>query len=660
MTWLHHIAIAGNVEWKRLRKWDLLRLQATVALEAAADGKPVRVRIVAYAGGVMRVSGFGDIVLDLRGLKLPDRLALLADHEQSLDRVAGHGAPRVEGGQLLVLGELVTTGAGPLVLALLRAGTPLQASVGVDPGERQRITEGQSIAVNARTLKAGAGGFLLVKTGQLKEVSILPVAADGDTSVALAATKGTGNMANESTPPLASHAPEGDGESIKAERQRIAKLTAIRSKYKPGIIGEGEEEKLDAILAKAIEEGWDQNQTELELIRASRPYGIRSFSHGRNGGGLANEHLEAALMVRAGFEPAAVKAFGERTMEQSRPLHRASLIDLCKTALEASGQDVPHSKDGILRMAFRPELRAAGPSTMSMPIALGNTANKVATVAYMMAPAAWRMFAAVKNNANFKTHTGIRPTFAGDLQKLAPGGEIEHGNIAEETYTWLVDTYAKQVAIDRRDWLNDDVSVLADVIPGLARAAARALNKLVAQVILANSAAGASFWTLARLNYQEGAGTVLAAAGLGDAIELLRKMKDTEGNVLDLQPAVLLIPPDLEVTARGLLQSAELLRSGSDSLPTGNVFLNLATLAIEPRLSDTSYSGNSATAWYLFSNPSNAAVVVGFLDGVDSPTIETFDLSASIDTLTFGFRCYQDFGAALGDFRASIKSKGAA
>src|SRR5262245_61128966 len=164
---------------------ELLRLQASVELQGAAEGKPARVVIVAYSGGIMQPSGFGDAAIDLAGLKLPSRLPLLADHEQALGAVAGHGAPRVEGGQLLVLGELASVGSGPTVLALLRAGTPLQASVGVDIAKKERLAADTGISINGRKLTAGRDGLLVVRTGTLKEVSILPLGADADTSVSL-------------------------------------------------------------------------------------------------------------------------------------------------------------------------------------------------------------------------------------------------------------------------------------------------------------------------------------------------------------------------------------------------------------------------------------------------------------------------------------------
>ncbi len=196
------------------------------------------------------------------------------------------------------------------------------------------------------------------------------------------------------------------------------------------------------------------------------------------------------------------------------------------------------------------------------------------------------------------------------------------------------------------------------MLPGLARAAARTLNNLVARTLLANAG---TFFGVGNVNFFSGAATNLQASSLASAFKMLRQMKDGEGNFLDLQPSVLLVPPELEQTALALLHSSEVARVATgDQLPTGNTFKDIATLAVEPRLSDAAYTGNSAVAWYLFSDAMNVSIVVGFLDGMQSPTLETFGLDADINKLAYGFRVFHDFGCALADHRAAIKSKGAA
>ncbi len=398
--------------------------------------------------------------------------------------------------------------------------------------------------------------------------------------------------------------------------------------------------------AKGIETGWTKNQTELEILRACRPRPHTVYGH--RDSSIGTPHLSATLMVRAGFETAALSAFGEQVMQQSRRLHGQSLPDLCRAALMMDGREVPTSRNEMIR---------AGLSTGAMPVALGDSANRVLFEAYRQAPASWRSFAATKSAANFKVQTGIRPTFSGDLPQLPPGGGITHGSYSEETYQWNVNTFAKMFSIDRRDIINDDLSCFSDVIPGLARAAMRTLNGLVASTFLDNG----TFFTSGRANAFDGAATNLQASSLATAIQKLRLMKDAEGNLLDLQPSVLLVLPELEQTALALLNSTEVARVATgDNLPTGNTFKAIARLVVEPRLSDIAYTGYSSTAWYLFSDPMNAAVVVGFLDGMQSPILESFGFDHDVNTLALSFRVYHDFGCALADYRAAIRSKGAA
>lgn len=144
---------------------------------------------------------------------------------------------------------------------------------------------------------------------------------------------------------------------------------------------------------------------------------------------------------------------------------------------------------------------------------------------------------------------------------------------------------------------------------------------------------------------------------------LAGRTKKAAGDVLDLQPSALVVPPELEQTAKALVTSATLQRyvaSNTDNAPMGNPLVNVAQVVVEPRLSDSDYSGNSATGWYLFSDPLNAGIVVGFLDGNETPTLEQFGLDSDPSSLAYSFRVYHDFGVALADFRAAIKSKGAA
>ena len=118
--------------------------------------------------------------------------------------------------------------------------------------------------------------------------------------------------------------------------------------------------------------------------------------------------------------------------------------------------------------------------------------------------------------------------------------------------------------------------------------------------------------------------------------------------------------PLIEQTARQLLNSTFMVRDASeDQQPSGNPYDGLVSLVVEPRLSNSNYTGYSTTAWYLFCGPMDAPVVVGFLDGNQTPRTEFFGFDSEPTTLAATWRVYHDFGAALGDYRAAVKSAGA-
>src|SRR5690606_914712 len=98
-------------------------------------------------------------------------------------------------------------------------------------------------------------------------------------------------------------------------------------------------------------------------------------------------------------------------------------------------------------------------STNSLPVALGNLPTQVVLHAYPDSPATWRAICAVRSTSDFKKNTAIRPSFTTPLEPVAPGGEIKHGTVGESFSEYQVDTFGKMLSIDRRDIVNDDLSI---------------------------------------------------------------------------------------------------------------------------------------------------------------------------------------------------------
>jgi hypothetical protein len=60
----------------------------------------------------------------------------------------------------------------------------------------------------------------------------------------------------------------------------------------------------------------------------------------------------------------------------------------------------------------------------------------------------------------------------------------------------------------------------------------------------------------------------------------------------------------------------------------------------------------------LFAAPSASPMIVAFLNGKQTPTTEFFGLDQTVEKLCVSWRVYHDFGAALCDYRAAVRSAG--
>jgi hypothetical protein len=626
---------------------ELLQLTARVELEAApAKGGPPKLEIVAYTGGEIIPSGMGPTVIDTAGLKLAGQIPLVADHVTELASIVGHGTPTVEAGNVLVRGSLIdATPAASQVLQLARGGFEFQASVGVQIGDRQFVRAGETVSANGKSFTAGPRGLTLVKAGVLREVSILAIGADSQTSVAVAA-KGEPMTTTTTT----TDADTIRSEAIQAERQRLKKIEQLCA----GDFGD-QTAGVAQLRARAVAGDIDVEALAagvVDALRAARPQpgDMHVFRPHvlRSSGGVTSDALCASLMLRAGGEAPALKAYGEQSVIAARKLGITSLVDLAAHALQLDGRCAGDygSTDEMLRAAF---------STVNLPNILANVTGRILMLAYQETTRTWSPFCFVAIAQNFKPQMGIRPAAIETLSPLGPTGEIKLGILQEEAvYNWQVGTYARMLGITRTDIINDDLGFVSALGPMLGVAAGRALNDLIWKTILGGQTA--NFFSAANGNLLTTATSALSSTSLGQAIAAMRKQMDSQGNSIQIAPQALVVPPELEMTAKALVNSALIGRT--DGGPTGNALLNIVPdVVVESRLSNPNFTGNSATQWYLFGPPFSRPVTTGFLAGLVGPTVQ---LSQNeFNTLGIALRCFFDFGVSLSDPKAAVKAVGA-
>lgn len=618
---------------------DIL-LKATI-VNGARKKRQATFRALVYSGGVMHVDGPGAIIIDLKGLKLPSEVVLLSDHKNSNSAVLGQGRPFVKKNQLFLEGILADTDAAKEIISLAKSGINLEASVGIKVKKTQFLSENDTVVVNGISHTVDDEGVTLIIEAVLKEISIVPVAADGNTNLQIAARAAKFNGGIEKMT---------KEEILAAERERCAKVRALTANH-------------ITIQAQALENSWNETETELAVLRlerddallratrAERPEvsGI-TISVGDNA--THADVLASATLSHMGSPKLAEQEYGPEAAARGKALRCRTLIDLYAASFTLRNLPIPENQNELLR---------ASGSLLDMSVAIGSAGHKIALEAYTQTPASWREVARTRPVSDFKDVSLLRMNIGKGFQTLAPGGELKHGDLGETVDTVKADTKGMILEIDRRDIINDDLSLFSDLAKNLGSAAIRSVSDSFWQTILNNkTSSGVDFYSSENANMLSGANSTLDDIdAIGDAVEAMIKQTDESGFAIDLRPSVLVVPPELLTFAKSLVRSQELAMHTSatvDGRPTSNPFSDLSVI-VEPRISNSAYTGFSATAWYLFSNPANdAAATVVFLNGQEQPSIEL--LPQGPDTLGMIYRGWLDYGISLTEPRASVKNAG--
>lgn len=680
-------------------------------LEAAADGTPKRptFSMLGYTGDVIRVGGYSvPIIVELSGIKLASpQIPILLDHESS-QLVGQTQTVKVDAEGVHVTGIITGDNAhAQEVVSQSKNGFKWQASIGANIDRREFLDSGQKATVNGRNV---TGPLLIARDSTLGEISFVPLGADTKTSANVAASNSQGpHKGNldmnfdqwvqakgfdpatlndtqrtslkaaydaEQTPP-----PQNNGanqtttaqtgslsESLdsilakqRAENERVDKITRLTAEAvaaRPMM-----NEEYGALAKRAIEAKSSAAEFELTILRlrAENAPGImvRSGSDAK----ATAKVIEATLCLSGGLDNVE-KHYDERTLNASvdRFKNGLGLQELLLMMARENGYTGFSASDvhGLLRAAFpsRTDIRASdGFSTLSLPGILGNTANKFLVAGFNAVESAWREISSFRNVKDFKTVTSY--SLSGDMtyEKVGAAGELKHATIGETSYTNAADTYGRLFAITRKDIINDDLGALTQVPFRLGRGAALKLNDVFWTAFLAGVG---TYWASGNSNLISGGTSALASAGLVLAQTKFRKQTDPDGKPIAIMPKILLVPPELEVTADELMTSTAVNTGGSsstDRVPNRNTWVGKYRPVMSSYLSNTSFTGYSTTAWFLIADPMDMPTVeVAFLNGRQTPIVESAD--ADFESLGIKMRGYHDFGVSLQEYRASVRSAG--
>ncbi len=473
---------------------------------------------------------------------------------------------------------------------------------------------GLSIGYQVAEWKEGREGSARTRTATRWmpiEVSIVPVPADPGTHF----RNGENDMEpNEQTA----------GQPPETERQTRAQVNAeIRTIAETaGLTRAWADEQIDAEVTP--------DEARTAAFEAMRTRSAQAQTRTTRAAIIFDHNDPAEIAQRAGEALFARSHPDHELSEAARPYAAMSTIDLARDCLRRSGANSTGlTADTVITRALH--------TTSDFPLILGDTVGRELRRAYQAAPAGVRQLARQTTARDFRAKRAIQFGEGPELEKVNEAGEFKFGTIEEAAETYSVETFGKIFSISRQALINDDLGAFTQM-PAKLGNAARAFEakqlvaKLVANPKMSDNKAvfHADHGNLSD-PYAAPSLTSLSAARLA-----MRQQTGLSGELIDVTPRFVLVPPALETTAEQVLAEIAATKTAD-----ANPFANL-TLVVEPRLTD-------AEVWYVAADP---AVIDGleyaYLEGAPGPQIETRQ-GFEVDGVQIKVRL--DFGAGWTDHR---------
>lgn len=644
-----------------------------------------------------RSGDFVHEVLLSGGVELPRQLPLLDTHSRyRLGDVLGSIRNiRQENGETIGTLHFAADDADvDRVWNKVRQGHLTDVSIGYRVLDYVDVAAGNKANVNGREFVAGSKPMRIATKWKLREASMVPIGADeaaklrqangerpmpqtsGDQAGAERQAPPAANVENQperqapaASPPQANEQ-EIRQQAIEQERKRAAALRQLAGDDVPA-----------AVLQRAIDEGWDESRASKEFLAAVResrqpgaPTGpaIHSRSHEQ---AVTERSLAAGMLIGAGIDPTKVGplnalarsgrvrySFTEQDADQGHDLRSLSAMDMCREACQLDGRTPPRDKTELIRAAISgTHLDRVFSAGVYARMAMGWDETPDTT--------GWCQSEDVPN---FLTQEEITLRQNAALDRHPRGATANHASFSDDYETYKAARYSKQFTVDEQDFINDRLMALMAAPEEMGAAARRLHSDLVYTVLLTNPTLTATGGALFNATAETTGGghanlttAVLGSAGLKAAITAMSN-KRLDGVPLNIRPMFLIVPPDLEWTARELLTAGEVRDTTANTkYPTVNVLRgqNL-TLVVESRIDATGVAdpndrattnAGSATNWFLAAD--RRTIKKLYLQGTGrAPQLSSKPLG--LGQWGMGWDINMDAGAAAMDYRGMHKSAG--
>ena len=638
-------------------------------------------------------------ILLMAGCRLPadGQVPLLDSHDRSSvqKQLGSTQNLRIEGDQLIGRNFFSDSPAAEHPWTLVRQGHLKSNSIGYQVIHSKMVKAGAEEIIGGRTFRASADRDLRVSTNwEVKENSVCAIGADKNAQnrrqdmifEEWLETKGF-KRADLDDNQLAvlqdayNVDPANIGERLDRGigRTKTATATAEDERNRIAAIRElaGEDVPVD-IIERCITEDKSVEEAKamiLDSIRDARPH-VNAVSV-MVGDDLNRASLPAAIsdaiLTRAGVKLLKENELGEPVLdengkaeyrqphESSRRLLSMRIPDMARQLLIADGRADAgaYSDQQAIRVCLSEVQQSrrsssGGISTLVLSEILGDSMNKSLLAAYFEYPVQWPKFCKKEMHNNFQEITRVRLSELDTLAQIGSGGEYTYASVGEEAEKYTLAKFGKIFGLSMEQMINDNLHAFSQVPRKLGLTARRIEDVLAFGVITLNAAMSDNVALFHADHGNLAAGAVISTTTLNAAKLAFRKQigKSEDSGTsayLNLVPAILIVPPELEGTAEMMLSSEY--DPADEYHKKANIWQGKLELCVHPILSAT-----SLTAWHLTTTPGHGGIEMCFLNGAQIPHLER-ELGFENDTLRWKVR--HICAAKAIDYRALYRDPGA-
>lgn len=319
-------------------------------------------------------------------------------------------------------------------------------------------------------------------------------------------------------------------------------------------------------------------------------------------------------------------------------------------------------------------------TTSDFPLLFGDILDRQVLANYAETAQTYRNYCKIGSVRDFRNvKRNYTEGAEGLLTTVAEQAPYPEVSLGEGQYTYAVNKYGQRIPFSWETMINDDLDQLKDIPQRFGRGARRTEEHFATSLFVDANGPHASFYTTNLITQANGAGSnnpVLSIAGIQDAMIMLSKARDSDGQPIVIDMYELVVPPALKVTAENILNATQLeLGASTDAMrmQVANWMRNSLRLSVNAYIPYIASTANGNTSWFLFANPSNGrpALEMGFLRGHEQPEIfmkspnaqrvgggSVDPMNGDFDTDSLQYKIRHVLGGTRMDTKMTVASKG--